>query len=140
MYHTACANNRTNGLNRRDISTAMNIRSRFAILLLLFALTWQALLVQGHIHPANVQPVAARAAGHVAISAASSGFPDAPVTCPLCQEQALSGSYVPVDPAVIVPPAAYTASYLPSRFPAAIETQSFHSWRSRAPPRSSSFI
>jgi hypothetical protein len=128
------------GLSRRDNLTGTGIGARLLALVVLVALVWQALLVQGHSH-AN-SPIAgtrdvARSAARIT---ANVDYLPAPAVCPLCEEQALSGSYVPIDAVAVPAQMPFAASYRLAYYPAAIATRAYYGWRCRAPPRSSGLI
>jgi hypothetical protein len=123
-------------VNVRLVSRAGSRGWRIALLLcLLAALAWQSCLTQTHLH-------ADRAAGTLSslgtVRAAAAGddrsAPDTPATCPICQEAALSGSYVATGPVLLALPAVATAWYPPAVSRPSRRDLRSHAWHSRAPP------
>jgi hypothetical protein len=106
----------------------------------MLAVLLQAGVIQTHNHLASgivtandqlVVPAFARAVGTVA---SDKSRPTAPPVCPLCEERALFGSYVPAAPAIVAAPVVAAAWYALTRIFSSIGRQASHAWRSRAPP------
>lgn len=109
---------------------------RFARMIALVLLAWQAVVVQAHGHaPQRLLAGAASVAAHgPARLTAPDRHPDTPADCPLCQEMAHAGQYLSPAPILFSPPAAVPpalASATRAVLPGAARS---HFWRSRAPP------
>jgi len=107
-------------------------RSRLAAMFVLLALLRQAWLVQAHFH-SDPRPAPGLGTG-IEASGRTHPAPLAPPACPLCEEQALFGSYVAAGLVTLAPPPALAAWYGPQSFSATDRPTSSHIWRSRAPP------
>ena len=107
------------------------------VLLLLLATVWQSCLLGAH-HHFRLPPVAAAGLDQ-AIGKAPAPSHDAPLpadNCPLCQEAAHGGTYLPPAPVAIAPPAPGIIWYTDTAAPQIVDRQRSHGWRSRAPPAS----
>ena len=105
------------------------------VLLLLLATIWQSCLLGTHNHlrqsPVSLSSITQQ------IGKAPLPSREAPLpadNCPLCQEAANAGNYLPVVPVVIVPPAPVVAWYGQTDTRQIADRQRSHDWRSRAPP------
>ncbi|WP_137861693.1 MULTISPECIES: DUF2946 family protein [unclassified Sphingomonas] len=100
----------------------------------ILAFLCQSLVIQGHLH-ANPVTHAAGASPVEASSistAALSGEDQSP--CPICQEIAQAGTYLPVASATFVPPTPIALwRAVTSSLELALRQRS-HAWQSRAPP------
>jgi len=111
---------------------------RLAVFLVtLFAFSWQSYVTQTHLHfhsGANPTTFVAGNDGTVQLDVGRSSS-DLPADCPICQEIAHAGHYLPSVPLVFQAPesvAVWLAILLPLK-PAS--RQRSHAWQSRAPPR-----
>jgi hypothetical protein len=117
------------------MSTTRGWGSRFAILFLALALTWQGFLTQGHAHFDGDGRIVATAGSASAVAVAGKSKPSpARPACPLCEEQALFGAFLLASPVMVVAPDAIAAWYAPTRYLFSAVRSLSHSWRSRAPP------
>jgi len=120
--------------------SAGTIRSRFAVLFLMLAVLLQAGVIQTHNHLAADVVTANDAIGApinlavASVTPSGKSRPTSPPVCPLCEEQALFGSYMLGAPAIVVAPVATVAWYSPVPIFSSIGRQVSHAWRSRAPP------
>ncbi len=114
---------------------ARGLGSRFAILFLALALTWQGFLTQGHAHFGGDGRIVATgpAASAAAVADTSKSAPAKPA-CPLCEEQALFGAFLLASPVVIIAPDAIGPWYAPASYLFSFVRSLSHNWRSRAPP------
>ena len=116
------------------------IRSRIAVLFLVLAVLFQGGIVQTHNHLGSGIVSASDQYADPGVPTVSRSLatgksqPTAPPSCPLCQDQALFGSYMLATPAAFAPPVAIQAWYLPTLLLSSVVRQSSHAWRSRAPP------
>ncbi len=111
---------------------------RQAFLLVLFvALSWQSYLIGTHVHPAASLSSISSGIGTGAAQLASRDrqLPNAPDTCPICQELAQAGHYLPPAPIVFDAPLLAVAllAVVAACFPT-VQRRRSHDWRSRAPP------
>ena len=127
-------------MNLWAFKSAGTIRSRFAVLFLMLAVLLQASVIQTHNHLASIPvttgdqlltPLTESIAGAVA---GDKSKPATPPVCPLCEDQALFGSYLLATPAVLAVPVATAAYYSSAGIFSSIGRQASHAWRSRAPP------
>lgn len=128
------------GLPFHDYASARNTRQAvagwrmalFAVLLVGFL--WQGIVLQTHMHPYAAQAKGWASEGTVGQPANDRHSPTSPHDCPICQQIATAGTYVPASPAVLAGPAAIITWYTADRTYAAAHHQQAHHWRSRAPP------
>ncbi|MDF0489924.1 hypothetical protein PX554_17450 [Sphingomonas sp. H39-1-10] len=111
--------------------------ARFCFALLLAVALWlQGCVVAAHFHEQPRFPAFSAAAG-ADIQRAPVDHrraPTAPDSCPLCQEIATAGAYLPASPGAFAVPAPHAAWYAAVALWRALPRQRSHAWRSRGPP------
>lgn len=106
------------------------------VLLLMLATIWQSCLLGTHSH-AGQPRLSATASQQQQVGKAPSPVRRLPLPadhCPLCQEAASAGVYLPVLPAVLAAPFPLAAWHAQSDSRRPVDRQRSHAWRSRAPP------
>lgn len=118
----------------------MRVGRMLSILIALFALAWQSLFIETHVHPL-VAPVSRVSAAHPLMRTHSSGISSAgdargdPATCPICRELAQLGTLLSPSlplfhaPALVV---AMVALPIPARW---ARRDRSHAWLGRGPPQ-----
>jgi len=123
----------------RRAAPSRSTRFLVPLLIAFAALIWQSLVVASHVHAVDRTVTAlAGEVGAAAVSPHQPAAPAAPGDCPICQSQALHGSYLSPAPFSLVVPfieAVGSIAVGPAR--AAPLVHPSYAWRSRAPPRSS---
>lgn len=105
-------------------------RACFALLLVL-ALWWQGCVVAAHSH----QPPRATHGSDIQRAPTDDQRPPvAPDSCPLCQEIATAGAYLPAASVDVAVPAPHIGWYVVAALWHALPRQRSHAWRSRGPP------
>lgn len=110
-------------------------RIGFALLLVL-ALWLQGCVVAAHVHEQVGEPSVSVAAGPDVQRAPTDHrrVPPAPDSCPLCQQIAAAGAYLPASSVAFAVPARHAAWYAAAALGRALPRQRSHAWRSRGPP------
>ena len=111
------------------------VRGGFAALLVL-ALWMQACVVAAHVHEQPRSTAFSHATG-AEIQRTPLDHrrpPTAPDSCPLCQEIAAAGAYLPAPSVEFALPAQRAAWYAAVALWRALPRQRSHAWRSRGPP------
>jgi len=112
----------------RRLPGFVTVFQRSSMMIALALLALQAFIVQTHVHAAPLQPSVALANGHTA------QLPDAQPTCPICEDLALFGHYVPPVPVTLALSATVAFWFQPRAGIADAPRAISHRWRSRAPP------
>lgn len=126
-------------LTQRAGQSVRTIGSRFAVLFLMLAVLLQAGVIETHNHLASTlaaatsQQLVPANVSAATIVASGKSQPATPA-CPLCEERALFGSYMPAVPVAVIVPVAIASWYAPARLLSSAGRQVSHAWRSRAPP------
>lgn len=107
-------------------------------LAVLFAFSWQSVVVETHVHPAAGAGAGLPfARGDAAPRLRDDPGPaKAPASCPLCREQAQAGHALPPPPIVLPVPPAGRLAPRPTAPLAGAGPRHVHVWYSRGPPAS----
>lgn len=110
-------------------------RAAFALLLVV-ALWLQGCVVAAHVHEQPRSPAVSTAAGadFQPVPLDHRRPPTAPDSCPLCQEIATAGAYLPAPSVDFTVPAQHAAWYAAVALWRTLPRQRSHAWRSRGPP------
>lgn len=119
----------------RAIARPVPTVKRWVTLAALLAFFLQTLLVQTHIHPLDMAPVAKVVASHT-VPAAPSKSQDPVDQCPLCQELVHAGTFITPTAALLAAPLAQVQAIPLLLLPPRARTAPAFAWRSRAPPQS----
>ena len=110
----------------------MTVAARLSRAVALLLFSWQAIIVQAHLH---VRPAAASASMSVAaVSSPAPQRPDSPSECPVCREVAHAGQYLSPGPVLVTPPATVAQWRALPTLSIVLRNERSHAWRSRAPP------
>ncbi len=110
---------------------------RAFLLVMLVALLWQSYLIGTHVHPATGLPSVSSAigTGTPQLAARDRQVPGRSDTCPICQELAQAGHYLPPAPVLVEAPArSVPPSVAAAPLSLPLQQQRSHGWQSRAPP------
>ncbi|MET0310024.1 MAG: hypothetical protein ABW023_15055 [Sphingomonas sp.] len=119
--------------SRHPFPKYLSARWVAVVLVTLLAFSWQSFVTQTHVHAAR-DSYSIATSGNAAPSKAKSPSSGAPATCPICDEIAGGGSYLPPTPVSFHEPAAVSVWLDVAQSLASTVRQDSHAWRSRAPP------
>jgi hypothetical protein len=104
---------------------------------MLVALSWQSYLVAAHVHPTTNLSAISTGIGDNSTQAPARDrhLPGTPETCPICQEIAQAGHYLPPTPIFFDAPLLAVALLVAGAMPLLpLLRPRSHDWQSRAPP------
>jgi len=126
----------------RDAQSWSRAVASSLLLALLLALSLQSYVVGAHHHLRQRAPYATTTASASLEHSPAHEHrgPASPDSCPICEEIAVAGAYLPAPSVDILAPTPFATRYPEAPSRRAIPRQQSHAWRSRGPPTAPTFL